>query len=194
MKPCFASMFLLPLAAIAANPDALPALAPAYGELSPTFWEQHETAIIVGSFTFIAFTILLLKVMLRPKTPALLPPEVLARRTLAKLEPQPEDGKVLSEVSQILRRYVVAVFQLPSAEMTTAEFCAALAGSEKTGPELARSISSFLSECDERKFSTAPAATPINAVIRALELIALSEKHLGAAGLMTPPPPSPATS
>jgi hypothetical protein len=193
MKPRLASLLFLPLVAHAANPDALPALAPAYGELPPTFWEQHHTAMAVAGFAVIAFAFLFLKVMLRPETPVVLPPEILARRALAKLQSQPEDGKTLSDVSQILRRYVVAVFQLPSTEMTTAEFSAALAGNEKTGPELAMSISFFLRECDERKFSTASAAAPMNAVARALELIALAERHMGAAGLMTPTPPTPAT-
>ena len=102
---------------------------------------------------------------------------------------------VLSEASQILRRYVAAAFAWPPAELTTAEFSAALAGDEKIGPELARTLSNFLRECDERKFAPAGVvgvqasacsdsapATPGTlkrelqpAAVRALELVSAAE-------------------
>ena len=104
------------------------------------------------------------------------PSEADARSALAKLTHQPEDGKLLSEVSQILRRYVAAAFELPSGEMTTVEFSAAIAGNEKIGAELAQTISSFLRECDERKFSPVNSSAPLSAATRALELISLAEK------------------
>jgi len=155
--------------------NALPPLAPAYPQMPPTFWEQHQGAIIVGSVAFIALAFLFLKVLLRPESKLILPPEVLARQALAKLQQFPEDGKLLSEVSHILRHYVVAAFELPSGELTTAEFGTTLAGNEKTGAELAQLISDFLHECDRRKFSSLPAVAPLKAVSRALELIALAE-------------------
>ena len=133
--------------------NALPALSPAYPEMPPTFWEQHESAIVVFGFALLAIAFLFLRVWLRPETPVVLPPEVLARDALTQLLRQPEDGKLLSKVSQIMRRYVVAASELPGGELTTAEFSAAIAGSEKIGAELAQTISSFLRECDERKFS-----------------------------------------
>lgn len=174
------SMFLLlsapPLCAQTAT-NALPALAPAYGEIPPTFWELHQTAIIIGGFALLAFAFLLLKTLLRPESKPVLPPEVLARTGLEKLRRKPEDGILLSEVSQILRRYLIAAFELPPGEMTTAEFCAAIFGNTIIGAELAKSISDFLYECDLRKFSTSPAAAPLNAVARALEIVASVEKH-----------------
>jgi hypothetical protein len=51
-----------------------------------------------------------------------------------------------------------------------------IAGHAKIGAELAQSIAGFLRECDERKFSTAPAAAPLNAASRALDLVGLAEK------------------
>ena len=87
----------------------------------------------------------------------------------------------MSEASQILRRYVITAFELPAAELTTTEFCAALAASERIGGELAAAVSSFLRECDERKFSPPPAAT-LNAATRALELISLAEQRLLSVG------------
>ena len=176
MKFFITSILFLPFAVGAADTNALPALAPAYGEIPPTFWELHQSTIIVAGFAFLAVAFLFLRVWLRPETPVILPPEALARQTLAKLQLQPEDGKVLSEVSQCLRHYVSEAFNLPNHELTTAEFCAALAG-EKIGVELARAISSFLRECDERKFSPASSSSPLHAASRALELVAKTEAH-----------------
>lgn len=177
MKSSTATILLVPFAAIAADTNELPALAPAYGEIPPPFWEQHETAIIVGSFAFLAFAFLFLWMMLRPKAAVILPPEFLARQALAKLQPQPETGKLLSEVSQILRHYLIAAFELPAGEPTTAEFCTSIATHEKIGTALAKSISNFLHECDQVKFSTSPATVPLNAAARALELVSLAENR-----------------
>jgi hypothetical protein len=165
-----------------------PKLVPAYGEIPPTFWEQHGTLIIIGGFAFIAFVALVLWSMLKPKPTIALPPEVLAREALTKRLRQPEDGKLLSEVSQILRRYICAAFALPAAELTTTEFCAVLTGNGKIGQELAQSISNFLRECDEQKFASSPVSAPFNAATRALELVALAEKRRAELRMLTLPP------
>jgi hypothetical protein len=178
MKRALFILFLLPVAVFAADTNDLPKLVPAYGELPPTFWEQHQTDIIVSGFAVLAVVVLSLLVMLRPKTPVIVPPEAVARLALSKLQGRPEDGKLLSEVSQILRRYICAAFGLPSAEMTTAEFSATVAIHDKIGGELASTLSSFLRECDERKFSPTSPATHVNAVVRALEFVARSETRL----------------
>ncbi len=157
--------------------NALPALAPAYGKIPPTFWEQHGTAMLIGGFVLAVLAVLLIWKLLQPKPPVVLPPEMLAREALAKLQGQPEDGNLLSEVSQILRHYIGTEFKLPNGELTTAEFCAVIAGNERIGAELVQTIASFLRECDVRKFSPANAATPINAVSRALELILRAEER-----------------
>ena len=115
--------------------------------------------------------------MLRPESPRILPPETVARQALAKLQSKPEDGNILSEASQILRRYVIAAFELPAAEMTTAEFCTALAASKKISVELAQDISNLLRECDDRKFSTQLSTAPLNAAAQAIKLITLAEKY-----------------
>jgi hypothetical protein len=175
MKFHLASFLFLPLAAFGADTNALPVLAPAYGELPPTFWEQHQSAIIVVGFAFLAVAFLFLRAWLRPEKPVILPPEVLARQALIKLQPQPEDGRILSEATQILRRYVSESFNLPNHELTTAEFCAAIEASPQIRAELAGTISNFLRECDVRKFSPANSAAPLNAASRAMELVVLAE-------------------
>ena len=84
---------------------------------------------------------------------------------------------MLSEVSQILRRYVGAMFGFPGGEMTTAEFCSNISRNEKIGIELSGAMASFLRECDVRKFSPANSAIPVNAADRALKIIFQAEQH-----------------
>jgi hypothetical protein len=186
----FAVLFATPHVLGQPDTNGLPPLIPAYAELPPTFWEQHQAQIIVTGFAVLAVASLFLKTMLRPKAMVALPPEAVARRALAGLQGRPEDGKQLSEVSQILRRYVIATFQLPAAELTTAEFCAAIGDNEKFGAELAQAVSTFLRECDERKFSMTNSAAPLNAAVRALDLVNLAEQHRA---LRSAPGPGAAT-
>jgi hypothetical protein len=177
MKTFFASFFL-PLAVAAADTNALPALAPPYGELPPSFWAQHETAIIVGGFALLAVVLLFLRVWLRPEMPVIVPPEMLARRTLEKLQAQPEDGKVLSEILQTLRRYISTVLEFPNTELTTAEFSAALAGNKKINAEIAQAVSNFLRECDVQKFSPTNSTIPLGAVKRAEGFVAQIQQQV----------------
>jgi hypothetical protein len=155
--------------------NAVPALIPAYAELPMTFWERHGTFVIIGVIAFFILAAFAVWKRWQPQPPVILPPETVARAALQKLLPAAENGKVLSEVSQILRRYVIAAFGLPAAEMTTKEFCAVISGHEKIGAELAGKISGLLHVCDRDKFSPKSVAPPINAVDRAGELIALAE-------------------
>ena len=162
---------------IHAQTNDLPALVPAYGEIPPTFLEQHKAIVIIGVFAFLTLAAFGVWKIFNPKPAPVLPPEKIAREALARLQAQPEDGKLLSEVSQILRRYVGTVFGFPGGEMTTAEFCGAISRHEKIGTELSGAIASFLRECDVRKFSPANSATPVNAVQRALEIVARVENE-----------------
>ena len=176
-----------------ASTNALPALAPPYREIPPTFWEQQGTTVLAGGITLIALAVLILLKLFQSKPAVILPPEIVAREALAKLLRRPEDGKCLSEVSQILRHYAIATFGLPAAELTTTEFSTALAGNEKINVELAQAISIFLRECDARKFAPADAAAPLNAAARALELVALAQRSApvpGAAISKTPGGPA----
>jgi hypothetical protein len=166
-----AGILFLPLAAVAADTNALPPLAPAYGEIPPSFWEQYKALVIIGVFVLLLFLILGVWFLLRPKPPIVVSPALIAREALKKLQHQPEDGRVLSEISQIFRRYVGAVFSLPAGEMTTAEFSAALAANAKAGPEVAGVLAAFLRACDKDKFTAHNAAPPLNAVGRALQLV-----------------------
>ena len=156
--------------------NTLPLLIPAYGEIPPTFLEQNGTIVIIDVIVFLAVAAAVAWEVFRPKPAPVLPPEKIAREALARLQAQPEDGRLLSEVSQILRRYIGAAFDFPGGEMTTAEFCTGISKIEKISPELGQTISGFLGECDVRKFSPANSPAPFNAVTRALELVELITK------------------
>ena len=106
-----------------------------------------------------------------------MPPAIVAREALTRFRDRPEDGNVLSEVSQVLRRYMSATLHFAPGELTTAEFCSELERSQKITPELKRGISEFLRACDDRKFSPAVLAPPLNAAERALQMITEKEEH-----------------
>lgn len=155
--------------------DDIPPLAPPLPEIPPTLWEQHGALIVIGAVVLLALTGFALWAWLRPKPVPPVPPEVLARQELSVLANQPEDGRALSQLSQILRRYVVAAFGLPPGEATTTELCATLVASDQIGPELAGAFGEFLRGCDERKFAPGSSQPPLGAASRALALVELAE-------------------
>lgn len=171
LYPCFVSFSAF------AQTNGLPMLVPAYAEIPPTFWERHQAIVIIGVLLAVALAALIAWKIFRPKPEPVLPPEQIARDALARLQAQPEDGKLLSDASQILRRYAGAVFDFPGGEMTTAEFCTSISQNQNIGTDLSGAISSFLRECDVRKFSPAGGTIPVNAVNRALEIVARIEKE-----------------
>lgn len=177
MKIILVSIWFLPFAVLAADTNALPVLVPAYGEMRTTFWEQHSTAILTWTPFLLALLAFAIWALVQPRLQPAPPPAERAREALARLKGRPEDGAVIVAISQILREYVGAAFRLPPGALTTADVASALAGNEKLGTELAEKISSFLRECDDRKFSTTPARLPLGGAHRALMLIAMAEQR-----------------
>jgi hypothetical protein len=185
----FFSLLGLTVLAQTSPTNMLPALAPAYGEMKPVilgkyevpeFWAQHEGLLIFTGFMVVVSAGLLTWLMFRPGPPVVVQPEAVARLALARMIGRPEDGQVLSEISQALRRYIVESFKLPPGEVTTGEFSNAITGNEKIGPELAASVLAFLRECDQRKFSPAGPNTQLNVASRALGLVSEAENRLRA--------------
>jgi Domain of unknown function (DUF4381) len=162
------------------EPKDIPQLQPPRGELPPTFWEQHGLAVSVGIVIALVLVALAVWFLTRPRPPIVVAPSVLARQALERLKGQPENGAVLSRVSQIMRRYMAGAFELEPGELTTSEFCRTLAKHEKVGAELASAIGDFLRRCDEHKFKPANLAPagPLRAVESALQLIDQAEARL----------------
>ena len=155
----------------------LPALQPPYGELPPTFWEQHGTTMMTAGFAAIILVVLGIWLRMRPKASVILSPATQARQALEALRHQSESGTLLSDISAILQKYFIAVFELAPGEFTTTELCEAIAGHERIGSELSAAVAGFLRQCDERKFAPDNSAAPMSAVARALELVTLAEQR-----------------
>jgi len=156
----------LPAASLISTND-IPPLRPPHAEIPPTFWEQYGLWVILCGVLVLGLVCVAAWFLTRPKPPVIVPPEVQARQALEPLRQQPEDGALLSRLSQILRRYVIAAFDLPPGELTTTEFCRAIAGHDPVGPDLSATLSEFFRQCDQRKFAPPPApAPPFGAVAR----------------------------
>lgn len=158
----------------------IPNLQPAHGEIQPTFWEQHGWWVILGAIFVLALLGLGIWLWLRPKPVVPVPPAQQARQTLQSLDGQPEDGVVLSRVSQVVRHYFGAAFGLPPGELTTAEFCRLLISRQDIGAPLSVPVTEFLRQCDERKFAPNASGAPLAAVGRARQLIEQAEARRGA--------------
>ena len=139
--------------------------------MAPTFWEHYGLWVVIAGVLLLALVCGVAWLLTRPKPPVVVPPEVQASQALELLRQQPEDGALLSRVSQILRHYVTDAFDLPPGELTTAEFCAMIANHSPIGPELSAALTAFLRECDQRKFSQSAPAAPFSATAQALKLI-----------------------
>ena len=162
-------------AATAQTTNDIPPLYPPHEEIPPSWWEQHGWSILSACVVLLVFTALAAWRFLRAKPEMVLPPETKARLALEQLRSEPETGAVLSQVSQILRRYLVTVFELPPEELTTTEFCRVLEQSAKVGPELAAAVGKFLCACDRLKFSPTEPPLQFNGAAQALDLVERAE-------------------
>jgi len=170
--------------------NQIPPLRPARPEIPPTFWEQHGTLVMVGVALLLAIIGTLVWLLTRPKPGLIVPPDAVARHDLESLVGKPEDGAVLSRVSQILRRYITSAFDLPAGEMTTAEFCRTITERDRLGKGLSDELTGFLRECDERKFAPPKPLPMFEAVPKALKLLQNAEarrEQLHQAGADLPP-------
>lgn len=152
--------------------DDIPPLAPPLPEIPPSLAERFGWTLWILIPLVMVLVMLGIWLYVRPgKPPALPAPAAQARSALRSLQAKPEDGDVLSQVSQALRRYFINTYWLPPQEMTTHDFCVLLAQHEQIGPGLAGVVSTLLRSCDERKFAPATNSPPLGAAGRALELV-----------------------
>lgn len=156
--------------------DKIPPLRPPRGEVPPGFWDLYSSWVIAGAAIVLLLCGLLIWLWMRPKPPPLItPPAIQARRALEPLRLQTETGALLSQVSQVVRHYFSVAYALPPAEMTTTEFCRALAGLKSVDSELTNEVVEFLRQCDERKFAAIPPRPPLRAAVAAERFIEKSE-------------------
>jgi hypothetical protein len=168
---CFA---LISCPALAQPP---PPLQPPHGEIGPSFWEQYHLLIIVVAIVAFLFIIALTFLLSLSKPALVISPTVVARRALITLQRRPENDATMTEASQILRRYVIFAFNLPSEELTTAELNRKLQSLSGVDTVLLNAVANFFRQCDEDKFSP-PALPPhVGAVARALQLLDRIEAH-----------------
>ena len=95
----------LPLVGYSQITNDIPPLRPLHAEIPPTFWEQHTTSVSLVGFVLLALIGVAIWFATRPKALVVIPPEVQARGDLESVRKLPEDGRVLSKVSQTVRRY-----------------------------------------------------------------------------------------
>jgi hypothetical protein len=171
----------------AASTNDIPPLLPPRGEILPSLWEQHGVLVVVAGILMAGLLGLAIWLLARPKPPVIIAPALLARQELDGLRQKPQDGALLSRVSQVFRHYVNAAFGLPPAELTTTEFCRLMESQDRVGPQLAGEMGSFLRECDQRKFAPPSQMPPFSAVSQAAELISQTESRLAALAQPAPP-------
>jgi len=150
--------------------DEIPPLRPPRGELHPGFWEQHAWQVALAAVAFLGLLALLFALRRGPKPAPVQPPEIIARSALEALRGRAEDPALISEVSRVLRLYVIAAFGLPPDELTTTEIQKAL-GNREAEPQIGDAVIGFLRQCDESKFAPATSAPQSGTVTRALELV-----------------------
>jgi hypothetical protein len=152
-------------------------LLPPLDEMPPTFWEQNAAVILFATIGVAALLAFFLWLAVRPKPKIMVSPEIQARAVLHQLSAQPEDGAMLSRVSQVVRNYFSAAFQCSPGELTTTEFCREISGNEKIGAELSAATANFLREADTRKFSQSASSEILDAANQALNLVAQAEQR-----------------
>ena len=173
--------FLTCAARAQVNTNEIPQIRPFHGELPPTFFEAHGTALGGTVVLVIATSALVLWWLNRPRPAPVIPPAMEARAELTNLPADVSDGVKLSRISQILRRYLQRAFALPPGELTTTEFCQALGARTDLGSDLTLSLAEFLRENDRRKFSgTGERPDSAAAAAAALNLIEKSEARQAA--------------
>lgn len=196
-------IFLVSLSLLAADANGTDStsssLRPPRGEIPASFWEQHGPWILAGAVLLTAVLGLAAWFVTRPKAVVPVPLATLAKQELESLRQLPEDGLLLSRVSQIVRRYFAAMFYLSTGEQTTAEFCKSVQQDGKVSSGLAKKVCEFLVHCDIRKFAPAAPPGPSGAVEQALAILDLAQNRVAelnrqpASGQGSQPPQLPAT-
>jgi hypothetical protein len=157
------------------QPNVTGGLKPPKGALPPSFWERYHLWVFAGAGGLLLGIGGLIWYVQRPLPEPVIPPDVRARRDLEAAAREPDLGLMLSDLSRILRRYITQVFELTQEELTTREFVAVLLNHPGIPEELAKPLTIYLQQCDERKFSPMPPDQPSDPLAAALDLINKTE-------------------
>jgi hypothetical protein len=157
--------------AIAQATNDLPALLPPYAELPPGFWEQHGATVTLTGGALLAILGVAMWLIVRPRPLPVVPPDVEARRSLEALRDKPESGELVSQASQILKRYLVCAFADAQMEMTTTEILQFAQSEPRIPPALRSKLADFLNRCDDFKFGGTVRPGEIQAAATALALV-----------------------
>ena len=132
--------------------------------LSTTYSEKTSSSFIGVTVAAVLITCLFLTALIvwlkiRKAKVVIIPPWDTANAGLnevSELLPMNE-SKFFVMVSDIIRAYIEAIYQLPATESTTKEFLIKLQNSERLGDEVKKILSNFLKEADMVKFARQPA-------------------------------------
>lgn len=156
--------------------DEIPPLNPPMEELPATLWERHGQRIFLGTAGALCAGGLGAALWFnRRREERERDPAEFARAQLHDLEGKPEDGKVLTAASRVVKGYFSAAFGLGGVELTTTEFLAELGAQRGIKEDLKHDAQAFLQECDLRKFSPAPPLAAHPALPRAFDLVKRAE-------------------
>ena len=167
----------MPAAVAARAAEKIPGLRPPLGEIPPSFWEQHSTEILIGSALGAVVIVALVLWLLRKKPPVVIPPAVTARYAVEALRGRKETLALATEVSQIIRHYLLAKLGRVGEEPTTEELVRSLSTDARFSPANVQSLAAFLRDCDVQKFAPASAPQP-DLVTRAFALVENSEREV----------------
>ncbi len=156
----------------------LPALKPPRGPLPLSVYERHKPLFWAGAGCLVLASGGLFFYLRRALPEPVIAPALQARRDLENAAREIDPGLLLSDVSRVVRLYIVQTFNLPGGELNTAEFLSAAYASNDVGPRLADSLAVFLKACDDGKFAPEPAGLPGDPTAEALKLIAQGEQRL----------------
>jgi hypothetical protein len=159
-----------------AQTNAIPPLRPPKPEIPPGVWETHGLWITLFGILVLASLVFAVRLVCRPKPPVVLEPAKVARNALSGLESRPEDDALLSQVSAILRTYLIAAFALPHQAFTHSELCDQLLAHPAIGEGLSHTARKLLEDLEHRRFDSQARLPEGGFVKRAMRLIDLAER------------------
>jgi len=135
----------------------------------PSFWQGQRWEIAGLLAVIICCAIALKRLEKNKKTPSV-PASAQALRELEALRGRPQ-AELATETARVLRRFVLARFDLLPEEPTTAELSGALQRQGGVPRDVAGRVADFLRRCDALKFSPDATAPETDLLTEAFEIV-----------------------